>query len=104
MYNKHCDNSLFLRAVDGISINDKSTYKDLYKKLEEVAKTGTPTEFQHNYFRIRYNTRDKFHKFCLYWEVANAISGRKRIIYQKDYVSEKGSVRWKRLASDIRRV
>lgn len=103
MKNNHCDNSLFLRAVDGISINDKSTYKELYKKLEEVANTGKPTEFQYNYFRIRYCTKDKFCKFCLHWEVANAISGLKKTFYQKDFVGKKGGVNWRSLASAIRR-
>ena len=103
MNNNHCDNSLFLRAVDGLQINDKSTYKELYKKLEEVANTGKPTEFQFNYLRIRFCTKDKYQRFCLHWEVANALSGLKKTFYQKDFVGKKGGVNWRRLASAIRR-
>ena len=101
MKNNHCDNSLFLRAVEGLQINDKSTYKELYKKLEEVANTGKPAEFQFNYLRIRFCTKDKFYRFCLHWEVANALSGLKKTYYQKDYLGAGGGVYWRRLASAI---
>ena len=101
MKNNHCDNSLFLRAVEGLQINDKSTYKELYKKLEEVANTGKPAEFQFNYLRIRFCTKDKFYRFCLHWEVANALSGLKKTYYQKDYLGAGGGIYWRRLASAI---
>lgn len=103
--NNYCENTLYKRAIEGLSvIKDDQTYDELCRKLKEISWRGEPCEYQWNYLRIRYNTRDKHSSgFRLYFEVVNAISGLKKVFFQKDYVDSKGGIRWRRLASAVRR-
>lgn len=79
-------------------------YQDLPKVLREVAETGKPAEFQFNHYRIRHLIRDEIGNLRLSWIVADGITHKVAEFFNKDYVSDKGNILWKKMAMDMRKV
>lgn len=102
--NNFSENAVLERAVRALSLVGKDDWHKLPGLLRDVACKGKPYEFQHNYLRIRYCTKDDLGQFKLHWFVTNAISGRQQYFYNKDWVGENGQIRWMSLAKAIRRV
>lgn len=104
MKNLYSTNSALRRAVRSLTQFKEEKANTLPGKLRDVATAGHPCEFQFNHLRIRYLTKDETGVFRLYWLVTNAISGRQRYLYNIDYVSPRGRILWRKMASDMKKV
>ena len=79
-------------------------FRELYTALREAAMKGGPCEFRFNHWLIHYNIKDEYGNFRLHWHVVNGVTGRHQVFDQKDWVSPRGNVQWRKLASAMKRV
>lgn len=92
------------RAMKGLPEVEEMEFTKFYNMLSELARTGKPGEFFYKDKHIRYHTKDEHGKHKLFWLVTNGISGRQAYFYNMDYVTPKGRVKWRRMASDMKKV
>ena len=79
-------------------------FRELYTALREAAMKGGPCEFRFNHYLLHYNVKDEFGNFLLHWHCVNGVTGRSKIFLNKDYVSPRGNVLWRKMASDMKKV
>lgn len=103
--NGHSHSMLLENATTRMTKYGHRHAQDLPKILKEVAMNGQPCEFQFNYHRIKYLTRDKYGNFLLHWVVCDGILSTQKEFFTKDYVSKAtGKVCWSKLAKEMRKV
>lgn len=102
--NFYTPNKVLSRAIEDLSKIGQRKVRELPGELRKVAEKGVPDEIQFNQWRLRYCIKDREGVFKLHWFVVNAISGNNTIIYNKDYIGKTGKMRWRDLASAVKKV
>lgn len=94
---------LLERSLRGPTSTGKLNWCDLPKIIKEMIHQHRPSEMYFNNLYIKYNTKDQYDTFCLHFIVSNAWTGNQKTIYNKDYMTKEGDLRYRALASAIRR-